>query len=95
LSEKTGIDEIRKQIEKVTLEIFDLCAKRLQLAKQMGEIKAKKGTPVENIKIEQELRDKVLMQCKRHGLDDVLCSKLLQLLLEESKQVQREIAKSQ
>jgi chorismate mutase len=89
------MDAIRKQIEKVTLEIFDLCAERLKLAKQMGEIKAKKGIPVENLKIEKELKDKVLMQCKRQGLDENFCSVLLQLLLEESKKVQRDITKSQ
>jgi chorismate mutase len=38
LSEKTdSLDELRKRIERVTLEIFDLCGERLQLAKQIGE----------------------------------------------------------
>jgi chorismate mutase len=95
LSEEPSIDEVRKQIEKVTLEIFNLYGERLQLARQLGEIKLKKGIPVENLKIEQELKRKVLKQCKKHSLDEGFCLKILQFLLEESKQVQKEIAKSQ
>jgi len=94
LSEKNDIEEVRKKIEKVTLEIFSSCEKRLQLSKKMGEIKASKGIPVENEQVERELKDKVLEQCRKQGLDERFCSKLLQLLLEESKRVQRNIAKS-
>jgi chorismate mutase len=86
---------MRKQIEKVTLEIFNLCAERFQLARQLGKIKADKGILVENLKIEQELRSKVLKLCKKHGLGEGFCLELLELLLKESKQVQRDVAKSQ
>jgi len=95
LSEKTEINRIRKQIEKVTLEIFNLCGDRFQLARQLGEIKATRGIPVENVKIEQELRSKVLELSKRQGMNEGFCLKLLQLLLEESKKIQNEIVKSQ
>jgi chorismate mutase len=96
LSEKTdSLDELRKRIERVTLEIFDLCGERLQLAKQIGEIKASEGIPVKNAKIEQKLGAKVLGQCKKHNLDEGFCLKILQLLLEESKQVQRDTIKTQ
>jgi len=94
LSEKNDIEEVRKKIEKVTLEIFSSCEKRLQLSKKMGEIKASKGIPVENEQVERELKDKVLEQCRKQGLDEKFCSKLLELFLEESKRVQRNIAKS-
>ncbi len=94
MSEKNDIEEVRKKIEKVTLEIFSSCEKRLQLSKKMGEIKASKGIPVENEQVERELKDKVLEQCRKQGLDEKFCSKLLELFLEESKRVQRNIAKS-
>jgi len=94
LSEKTEIEDIRKQLEKVTLEIFSLCEKRLQLSKKIGEIKADAGMPIENMPVEQNLKTKVLEKCRKKGLDEKFCLNLLQLLLEESKRVQREIAKS-
>jgi chorismate mutase len=96
LSEKTeSLDELRKRIERVTLEILDLCGERLQLAKLIGEIKARERIPVENAEIEQKLKARVLEQCKKHGLDEKFGLKLLQLLLEESKQVQRDAIKTQ
>jgi chorismate mutase len=93
LSKEPGVDEIRKQIEKVTLEIFNLCRERFQLARQLGEIKANEGIPIENLKIEQELRGKVLELCKKHNLGEGFCLELLELLLKESKQVQGDVAK--
>ncbi len=95
LGEKTeSIDEMRKRIDRVTLEIFDLCGERLQLVKQIGEIKAREGIAIENAKIEQKLKVRVLMQCKKYGINEKFGSKLLQLLLEESKQVQRDAIKT-
>jgi len=95
LSKKTeSIDKLRKRIERVTLEIFDLCGERFQLAKQIGEIKAREGIPVENAEIEQKLRARVIEQCKKNNLDEKFGLKLLQLLLEESKQVQRDTMKT-
>ena len=95
LSKKTeSIDKLRKRIERVTLEIFDLCGERFQLAKQIGEIKAHEGIPVENAEIEQKLRARVMEQCKKNNLDEKFGLKLLQLLLEESKQVQRDTMKT-
>jgi chorismate mutase len=94
LGEKTeSIGELRKRIERVTLEIINLCGERLQLAKQIGEIKTREGIAVENIKIEQKLKVRVLEQCKKHGIKEKFGLKLLQLLLEESKQVQRNTIK--
>ena len=96
LSKKTeSIDKLRKRIERVTLEIFDLCGERFQLAKQIGEIKAHEGIPVENAEIEQKLRARVMEQCKKNNLDEKFGLKLLHLLLEESKQVQRDAIKTQ
>lgn len=95
MGEKTeSISELRKCIERITIEIFNLCGERLQLAKQIGEIKAREGIPVENANIEQKLKVRVLEQCKKHSLDEKFGLKLLQLLLEESKQVQRDAIKT-
>jgi len=96
LSEKTdNLGELRRRIEAVTLEIFSLCGERVQLAKQIGEIKTRKGIPVENVETERKLKEKVMQHCGKLGLNEDFCLSLLQVLLEESKRVQREVAKSQ
>ena len=95
LSGKTeSLDELRKRIEAVTLEIFSLCGERIQLARQIGEIKVRTGIHVENAEIEQKLEAKVLEHCKKRDLNEDFCITLLHVLLEESKRVQREAAKA-
>jgi chorismate mutase len=96
LSEKSeSLDELRRRIEAVTLEIFSLSGERLHLAKQIGRIKARRGIPVENAEVEQKLTEKVMERCRKKGLDEDFCLMLLQVLLEESKRVQSESAKTQ
>ncbi|MBS7615365.1 chorismate mutase [Candidatus Bathyarchaeota archaeon] len=94
MSENIEIEDVRKQLEKVTLEIFSLCETRLQLSKKIGELKADAGMPIENTHVEQSLKNKVLEKCRKQGLDEKFCLNLLHLLLEESKRVQRDIVKS-
>lgn len=94
MSEIGEIVDVRKQIEKITLEIIRLCGERVKLSRKIGEIKASKGMPVENMQVEQDLKDKVLKQCKTFGLNEKFCLKVLHVLVEESKQVQRDLTRS-
>ncbi|MEM2144844.1 MAG: chorismate mutase [Candidatus Jordarchaeaceae archaeon] len=87
------IDNMRKQIEKITLEIIRLCGERVKLSKRMGEIKASMGIPVENKQVEKHLRDKVLESCRTLGLNEDFCLNILKILLEESKRVQNNLTK--
>jgi chorismate mutase len=85
---------MRKEIRRVTLDIIGLCGKRVQLARQIGEIKAKKGMSIEDPEVEEELKSEVLKLCQARGLDKAFCVQLLKLLLDESKQVQRNVFRS-
>jgi len=91
LTRKTSLTELRNEITRVTLEITRLCGERLQLAKSIGEIKARENLPVESPKFEEDLRSEVLSICQTYGLDRGFCLKLLDLLLDESKRVQRDL----
>ena len=94
LSEKAkNLNDLRKRVEAVTLEIFSLCGERAKMVRKIGGIKALRGIPVENMEVEQKLKAKVLEHCKEHGLDEDFCLTLLHVLLEESKRVQREAVK--
>jgi chorismate mutase len=94
LNQKHDLEEIRKEIRRVTLDIIDLCGKRVQLARQVGEIKAEKGMPIEDSGVEERLKSEVLKLCQARGLDKGFCVQLLKLLLDESKQVQRNISQT-
>lgn len=86
--------ELREEIARVTFEIFRLCGERLQLARKTGELKAHENMPLEDLKVEEELRENVLSVCRASGLDTGFCGKLLDLLLDESKRIQRDVLES-
>jgi chorismate mutase len=94
LNQKHDLEEIRKEIRHITLNIINLCGKRVQLARQIGEIKAEKGMPIEDSEVEESLKNEVLKLCQARGLDKAFCVQLLKLLLDESKQVQRNISRT-
>ena len=76
---------------RLTLEIIRLAGERLALAKKIGEIKAQRNMPIEDSRVEQELREKVAELSKKLNMDVNFSLNLLNLLIEESKRVQREI----
>ena len=82
---------LRSEIMRLTLEIIRLAGERLTLAKKIGEIKAQRNMPIEDSRVEQELREKVVELSKKLNMDVNFSLNLLNLLIEESKRVQREI----
>ena len=91
LTKETSLAELSNDITRVTLEIIRLCGERLQLAKRIGEIKTRENLPIESPKVEEDLRSGVLSVCQTYGMDKDFCLKLLGILLEESKRVQRDL----
>lgn len=81
---------LRDEIARLTFEIIRLSGERLVLARKIGEIKARNNMPIEDPMIENELKTKIVDFSRRHGIDEGFSLKILELLLEESKRVQRE-----
>ncbi|RLE52559.1 MAG: chorismate mutase [Candidatus Methanomethylicota archaeon] len=84
---------LRSKMAELTLEIIRLSGERLALAKKIGEIKAKNNMPIEDPVVERKLKSKVLDLSQKHNIDVNFSLKLLDLLLEESKRVQRDVIK--
>jgi len=93
LAERADLEDLRKEMARITLEITRLCGERLLLARKIGEAKSKMSIPIEDLKIEQELRIQALEICQSYGMDENFCLRLLGLLLDESKRVQKETLK--
>jgi len=89
-SELEDLKILRDKVAKITLEIIRLSSERLALARKIGEIKARNNMPVEDPDVENELKLKVVDFSRKHGIDEGFSLKILELLLEESKKVQRE-----
>lgn len=91
MSRRDELENLRNEINKVTTEIIRLCRERFSLARKIAEIKAERGLPIEDSKVEENLKQKVLEKCRLSGVDAGFGLKLLNLLLDESKQVQRDL----
>ena len=68
-----------------------MLARRIELAKRIGEVKSKGSLPIDNEKVEDALLGGpgAAGECKGLGLDQQLGTKILSTLLKESKKAQR------
>lgn len=83
------LQELREEVAATTEEIIKLVAKRIELAKKIGQVKSRDSIPIDNETVEDALLEDVLRECKGLGLDQQLGTKILGTLLAESKKVQR------
>ena len=84
----SDIEEHRKKIEEVTLEMIKLLKTRTDIAKQIGDAKVNLGMTVTDEEREDVLRTQVTKLCKEIDLDQSTALKFLNLLLNESVKVQ-------
>ena len=84
----SDIEEHRKKIEEITLEMIKLLKTRTDIAKQIGDAKASLGMTVTDEEREDTLRTQVTKLCKEIDLDQSTALKFLNLLLNESVKVQ-------
>jgi len=84
----SDIEEHRKKIEEITLEMIKLLKTRTDIAKQIGDAKANLGMTVTDEEREDALRTQVIKLCKEIDLDQSTALKFLNLLLNESVKVQ-------
>jgi len=83
----SDIEEHRKKIEEITLEMIKLLKTRTDIAKQIGDAKANLGMTVTDEEREDALRTQVTKLCKEIDLDQSTALKFLNLQLNESETV--------
>ena len=80
----TELEELRKKIEEITMDMLSLLKKRNEIAKEIGKIKNQEGMSVSNESRENELRDLVKRKCQEIDFDSNAAKKFLNFLLNES-----------
>ncbi|MDB3957010.1 aminotransferase class I/II-fold pyridoxal phosphate-dependent enzyme [Candidatus Nitrosopelagicus sp.] len=90
----TELEELRKKIEEITIEMLTLLKTRTEIAQDIGKIKNKEGMSVSNESREDELRELVKRQCKEIDFDSNTALKFLNFLLNESVKVQSSESKT-
>jgi aspartate aminotransferase len=88
-AENEELARLRSQIQAITGEIFQKIKYRMELAQKIGEIKTRLGIDVTDDRVEGEIRKSVLELAHLIGLDPTYASRLLNLLLIESVDVQK------
>ena len=82
------LEDLREQVRVVTADIIRDVQKRMELARQIGEIKNRKGIEVKDERVEQDIRKMVLAISSQTGMKPDFALRLLNILLEESESVQ-------
>jgi len=75
-------------MDEITLEMIKLLKARMQIAKEIGEIKKNLGKQVTDESREENLRNKVVSLCNEVDLEESIGTKFLNFLLNESVKVQ-------
>ncbi|BDQ31352.1 aspartate aminotransferase [Nitrosopumilus zosterae] len=84
----SDINDLRNHMDEVTLEMIKLLKIRIDIAKEIGEVKKHIGKGVTDEVREDNLRGKVISLCKEIGLDETIATKFFNFLLNESVKVQ-------
>ena len=84
----TELEELRKKIEEITIEMLCLLKTRTEIAQEIGKIKNEQGMSVSNESRENELRELVKKRCQEINFDSNTAMKFLNFLLNESVKVQ-------
>jgi len=84
------LETLRLKINEITVDIFRLIKKRLELARAIGRIKALKGLPIKDEEAERRLLSTVRKTCEDLRIFPELGEALAKLLIKYSIKVQEE-----
>jgi aspartate aminotransferase len=82
------LESLRHQVRDMTAQIMRNVHQRMELAKQIGEIKSRLGIDVKDEKVEHDIRAMVLSLADEMRMGRDFALQLLNILLAESEQVQ-------
>ena len=82
------LDILRDKVRGVTMEIMRAVQQRLELARNIGDVKSRLGIVVKDEKVENEIRKNVMLLAEDIGMSTEFALQLLNVLLAESEHVQ-------
>ncbi len=84
------LETLRLKISEITIKILELIKKRLELAKEVGKIKAAEGIPIKDEDAERKILYDVLKACEDLKIFPELGEELTKLLIKYSIKIQEE-----
>ena len=73
----------------ITQQIISLINERMEIAKEIGEIKQELSLNIIDDKIEQEIKNYILKESDKKGLDLEFAGRIINLLINESVKIQK------
>ncbi|HLF06572.1 MAG TPA: prephenate dehydrogenase/arogenate dehydrogenase family protein [Thermoplasmata archaeon] len=81
----------RIAIASVDRELVRLVRRRLNLARQVGDVKRRAGIPIRDFAVEKEVLERVSRECVRLGVEPEVGQRMARLLIRASVQTQEEL----
>src|ERR671920_1413206 len=82
------LNDLRNDIKTVTKQIISLINQRMEIAKQIGEIKDELRLGIVDDKVEQEIKNYIFHSTCSKGLDHEFLGRIMNMLINESVTVQ-------
>jgi len=82
------INELRNRMDEITIEMIRMLKTRINISKEIGEIKKNTGKGITDETRENNLRSKVIMLCDELDFDESIATRFLNFLLNESIKIQ-------
>ncbi|MGI0056390.1 MAG: aminotransferase class I/II-fold pyridoxal phosphate-dependent enzyme [Nitrosarchaeum sp.] len=86
----SDINQLRNRIDEITIEMIKILKIRMDISKEIGEIKKNTGKGITDETREDNLRTKVITLCNELNFEESIATKFLNFLLNESIKVQSE-----
>jgi chorismate mutase len=81
-----ALENFRKEINEINLELFDLIKRRMDVSKKVGEFKKQNNMPIFDVEREKDIFEKL---AEEKGLDKVFIRNLFELIIKQSKEEQK------
>jgi len=83
------LDNFRKEIDKINLQIMGLLKKRIKISKEIGKYKKQNGLSILDAKREQKIYNKLKIYADEKGLDRKFVEDLFKLIIKQSRKEQK------
>jgi chorismate mutase len=84
------IEALRREINRIDLQIIDLIAERQKIAGKIAQVKMNESIPIHDLKRTQEVRDYAFNAAVEKNINPVYIRKIFDILIEMSEERQRE-----
>ncbi|MFH1358350.1 MAG: chorismate mutase [archaeon] len=85
-----SLENYRKEFDEIDNQLIELLSKRTEVSIKVGEYKKNNNLPIQDIKREEELLNKLNQLAKKNNLSKTYINQLFKIILQNSRDIQME-----